>query len=105
MDALRIRNFWPYFIGNLVSNCGTWFHNIAVALLIYRLTGSTFLVGLVNFAQFIGTFAVARPVRRAVPLQRANRGAHPRPAPQVGGGQAAAVLRVGGPRPPRDPPR
>jgi MFS family permease len=59
MDALRIRNFWPYFIGNLLSNCGTWFHNIAVALLVYRLTGSTFLVGVVNFAQFIGTFAVA----------------------------------------------
>jgi len=59
MDALRIRNFWPYFIGNLLSNCGTWFHNIAVALLIYRLTGSTFLVGVVNFAQFVGTFAVA----------------------------------------------
>ena len=59
MDALRVRNFWPYFIGNLFSNCGTWFHNIAVALLIYRLTGSTFLVGVVNFAQFIGTFAVA----------------------------------------------
>src|SRR5919199_1106190 len=32
MDALRNRNFWPYFVGNLLSNCGTWFHNIAVAL-------------------------------------------------------------------------
>jgi MFS family permease len=59
MQALRLRNFWPYFLGNLCSNCGTWFHNIAVALLIYRLTGSTFLVGVVNFAQFFGTFAVA----------------------------------------------
>jgi MFS family permease len=59
MQALRLRNFWPYFLGNLCSSCGTWFHNIAVALLIYRLTGSTFLVGAVNFAQFFGTFAVA----------------------------------------------
>jgi len=58
MDALRLRNFWPYFIGNLLSNCGTWFQNIAQAILIYRLTGSTFLVGVVNFAQFAGVFVV-----------------------------------------------
>ena len=56
MDALRLRNFWPYFVGNLLSNCGTWFQNIAQAILIYRLTGSTFLVGVVNFSQFIGAF-------------------------------------------------
>ena len=56
MDALRLRNFWPYFAGNLLSNCGTWFQNIAQAILIYRLTGSTFLVGVVNFSQFIGAF-------------------------------------------------
>jgi MFS family permease len=58
MDALRLRNFWPYFVGNLLSNCGTWFQNIAQAILVYRLTGSTFLVGVVNFAQFVGVFVV-----------------------------------------------
>jgi MFS family permease len=57
--VLRDRNFWPYFAGNLFSNCGTWFQNLAQALLIYRLTGSTLLVGVVNFAQFVGTFALA----------------------------------------------
>lgn len=56
---LADRNFWPYFAGNLLSNCGTWFQNLAQALLIYRLTGSTLLVGVVNFAQFVGTFALA----------------------------------------------
>lgn len=58
-SALRVlfrRNFGPYLAGNLVSMCGTWFQNIAQALLIYRLTGSTFLVGVVNFAQFVGVF-------------------------------------------------
>ncbi len=59
MNALRIRNFWPYFAGNLLSNCGTWFQNIAQALLVYRLTRSTFLVGVVNFAQFVGVFLLA----------------------------------------------
>lgn len=58
MDALRLRNFWPYFVGNLLSNCGTWFQNIAQAILIYRLTGSTFLVGVVNFAQFVSAFVL-----------------------------------------------
>jgi len=58
MEALRLRNFWPYFVGNLFSNCGTWLQNIAQAILIYRLTGSTFLVGVANFAQFISAFVL-----------------------------------------------
>src|SRR5438067_5640435 len=53
------RNFAPYFVGNLLSNCGTWFQNIAQALLIWRLTHSTLLVGVVNFAQFAGVFVLA----------------------------------------------
>jgi hypothetical protein len=36
--------------------CGTWFQALAQAILIYRLTGSTFLVGVVNFALFAGVF-------------------------------------------------
>lgn len=58
MRTLRDRNFWPYFAGNLLSNCGTWFQNIAQAILVYRLTGSTFVVGVVNFAQFISVFVL-----------------------------------------------
>jgi MFS family permease len=56
---LAERNFGPYFVGNLLSNCGTWFQNIAQALLIYRITGSTFMVGLVSFSQFAGTILLA----------------------------------------------
>lgn len=59
LRVLALRNFWPYFAGNLLSNCGTWFQNIAQAILIYRLTGSTFFVGVVNFAQFAGVFLLA----------------------------------------------
>jgi MFS family permease len=61
-SALRVlgrRNFLPYFIGNLLSNCGTWLQNIAQSLLIYRLTGSAFMVGVVNFAQFAGVVLLA----------------------------------------------
>jgi MFS family permease len=47
------KNFFSYFAGNLVSNVGTWFQNIAQVILIYRLTRSAFMVGVVNFAQFV----------------------------------------------------
>ena len=48
------RNFAPYFVGNLLSSCGTWIQNISQVVLIFRLTGSTFQVAIVSFAQFIG---------------------------------------------------
>jgi MFS family permease len=62
MRSLRLlghRNFGPYWVGNLLSNCGTWFQNLAQSLLVYRLTNSVFLVGVVNFAQFAGVFVLS----------------------------------------------
>jgi MFS family permease len=53
------RDFGVYFAGSALSNIGTWFQNIAAGLLIYELTGSTLLVGAVNFAQFLGAFLLA----------------------------------------------
>jgi MFS family permease len=46
------RNFGPYFAGNFLSNSGTWLQTLAQSVLVYRLTGSEFLLGVVNFAQF-----------------------------------------------------
>src|ERR687895_319042 len=57
--VLVLRNFWPYFTGNLLSNAGTWFQNIAAVLLVYRLTRSPFLVGVVNFSQFAAVLFLA----------------------------------------------
>lgn len=51
--VLLSRGFFPYFAGNMTSNVGTWFQNIAQSLLIFRLTDSAFMVGVVNFAQFL----------------------------------------------------
>ena len=62
VSALRVmfsRGYGPFFAGNLMSNSGTWFQNIAQVLLIYRLTESTFLVGVVNFAQFAAILFLA----------------------------------------------
>jgi len=50
--VLRRRDFGPYFVGNAASASGTWFHSLAASLLIYRLTGSELLLGVLNFSQF-----------------------------------------------------
>lgn len=52
MAPLRERDYRLFFCGNVVSNLGTFCQTIAQSLLVYRLSGSTFLVGVVNFAQF-----------------------------------------------------
>src|SRR4051794_35579130 len=51
--VLRQRDFWLYFVGNASSASGTWFQNLASSILVYRLTHSAFLLGVLNFANFI----------------------------------------------------
>src|SRR4051794_24306574 len=51
--VLRQRDFGLYFVGNASSASGTWFQNLASSILVYRLTHSAFLLGVLNFAQFI----------------------------------------------------
>ena len=34
LRVLAQRNFAPYFVGNFLSNAGTWFQNIAQSLLV-----------------------------------------------------------------------
>ena len=60
--ALRLigsRRLGPYFFGNAVSASGTWFQNLASALLVYRLTHSAFLLGVLNFCNFIPVLVLA----------------------------------------------
>jgi MFS family permease len=57
--ALRHRNFRLYFIGQTVSLVGTWMQRIAVGWLVYRLTDSAFLLGVVGFAGQIPIFILA----------------------------------------------
>jgi MFS family permease len=51
--ALRHRNYRLFFSGQGVSLIGTWMTRIATAWLVYRLTGSAFLLGLVSFSSQI----------------------------------------------------
>ncbi|MGA7614983.1 MAG: MFS transporter [Thermoanaerobaculia bacterium] len=57
--ALRHRNFRLFFAGQLISVIGTWMQMIAQSWLVYRITGSTVLLGLVGFASQIPVFILA----------------------------------------------
>jgi MFS family permease len=56
LRALRHRNFRLFFCGQSVSLVGTWMTRLATSWLVYRLTGSSFLLGVVSFAGQIPTF-------------------------------------------------
>src|SRR6516162_3324078 len=45
--ALRHRNFRLFFAGQLISLIGTWMQNTAQGWLVYELTGSKILLGVV----------------------------------------------------------
>jgi MFS family permease len=57
--ALRHRNFRLFFAGQSISLVGTWMTRVATSWLVYRLTGSALLLGVVGFAGQIPTFLVA----------------------------------------------
>ena len=48
--SLKHRNFQLFFSGQLISLVGTWMDTVAEAWLVYRLTGSSLLLGAVTFA-------------------------------------------------------
>ena len=52
VGLIASRRFGPYFVGNALSASGGWFQNLAASLLVYRLTGSELLLGVLTFAQF-----------------------------------------------------
>lgn len=57
--ALQHRNFQLFFVGQLISLIGTWMDTVAEAWLVYRLTGSSLLLGTVAFAGQIPVFLLA----------------------------------------------
>src|ERR1700732_856427 len=57
--ALRHRNFRLFFGGQSISLIGTWMTRLATSWLVYRLTGSAFLLGIVGFSGQIPTFLLA----------------------------------------------
>jgi len=56
LRALGSKNYRLYFIGQAVSLIGTWIQQIAMRWLVYRLTKSELLLGVVSFASDIPVF-------------------------------------------------
>lgn len=56
LRAFRYRNYRLFFAGQAVSLIGTWMQVIAVSWMVYRLTNSAFLLGIVAFAGQIPIF-------------------------------------------------
>jgi len=57
--ALRHRNYRLFFFGQLISLIGSWMQTVAQSWLVYRLTGSSALLGSVNFAGQIPIFLLS----------------------------------------------
>ncbi|MEA2206129.1 MAG: hypothetical protein QOE77_2905 [Blastocatellia bacterium] len=69
--ALRHRNYQLFFGGQLISLSGTWMQSVAQSWLVYRLTGSAVLLGLVGFASQIPVFLLA-PIGGAIADRRSR---------------------------------
>jgi MFS family permease len=59
LRALRHRNYKLFFSGQLISLCGTWMQQVAESWLVFRLTGSSTLLGATAFANQIPVFLFA----------------------------------------------
>jgi len=57
--ALRHRNFQLFISGQMISLIGTWMQTVAQSWLVYRLTGSSLLLGVVGFASQFPVFILA----------------------------------------------
>src|SRR3954453_5609842 len=56
LRALQSRNYRLFFAGQTVSLIGTWMTRLATSWLVYRLTGSAVLLGVVSFCSQIPMF-------------------------------------------------
>lgn len=61
LEPFRSRNFTLYFGSQVLSNTGTWFQNLALALMLLSLTGRAQVLGYVTAAQFLPLLFLSIP--------------------------------------------
>jgi MFS family permease len=59
LRALRSRNYRLFVTGQGISLIGTWMQQVAMSWLVYRMTGSAMLLGIVGFTSQIPSFLLA----------------------------------------------
>lgn len=57
--SFRYRNYRLFFGGQIISLTGTWMQSVAMSWLVFRLTNSPFLLGVVGFSSQIPAFLLA----------------------------------------------
>ena len=57
--ALKYRNFRVFFFGQGISLIGTWMQYVAMSWLVYKMTNSAFMLGVVGFSSQIPTFILS----------------------------------------------
>lgn len=81
LRALRHPGYRAYFLAQALSFAGTWMQSVALGWLVFRLTGSTLLLGSVTFASqlptlllapFAGVLADRLPLTRMVAVTQAS---------------------------------
>ena len=64
LQPFRNPRFSLYFAGQVVSNTGTWFQNLALSLVVLELTGSAQALSTVTVAQFLPLLLLGIPAGR-----------------------------------------
>jgi MFS family permease len=59
LQLVTDRRFGSYLAANFVSNIGNWFQNVAAGIVVFHVTGSNTLVGLVSVLQFLATLLLS----------------------------------------------
>ncbi len=60
-EMLRRRDFAIYWWSGFISSPGNWMHNVTASVVMYTLTESPLMVGLLNFAIFIPNLLISLP--------------------------------------------
>ena len=81
LRAFAHRDYRLFFSGQLVSLIGTWMQSVAQSWLVYRLSGSAVLLGLVGFAGQIPVFLLA-PAGGSLADHAAGTGSSSAPRPR-----------------------
>jgi hypothetical protein len=75
MRALQSRNYRLFFGGQTLSLIGTWMQQVAMSWLVYRLTGSALLLGVVGSRSQVPSFLLSRGEACCRPVEQASRAA------------------------------
>jgi MFS family permease len=59
LRAFRSRNYRLFFAGQSFSLIGTWMQGVSMSWLVYRMTGSALLLGVIGFVSQIPTLAIS----------------------------------------------